>query len=351
MKITKGVIATALKVAIYGPEGIGKTTFASKFPKPLFIDTEGSTKHIDVARLDPPTSWELLKEQVRWVLKKKPCKTLVIDSADWAEKMAKDYLVKKNGWESIETPGYGKGFNILAEEWGRFLNLLTEVVDAGINVVLVGHAQIKKFEQPDEMGAYDRWELKLDKRTAAMTKEWVDLLLFANYKTIVITDSKTKSKKASGGERVMYTTHHPAWDAKNRMALPDMLPLGFEGIEHLFENETEPVEPVQSSEPEEKTSLPESLPVSVELPKDLADLLSASGYDIETLERAVGPAADGGLGYMPGDMKAADYPEDFCDFIVSSWDEVKGRMDKLGPFDIGDINELEADGQDLPFTI
>ncbi|MEE1299148.1 MAG: AAA family ATPase, partial [Acutalibacteraceae bacterium] len=42
--ITRGVIPTAKKVVIYGPEGIGKSTFASRFPDPVFIDTEGSTK-------------------------------------------------------------------------------------------------------------------------------------------------------------------------------------------------------------------------------------------------------------------------------------------------------------------
>ena len=56
MEITRGKIQTAQKIVLYGPEGIGKTTFASRFPEPLFIDTEGSTRQLDVARLPkPPT--------------------------------------------------------------------------------------------------------------------------------------------------------------------------------------------------------------------------------------------------------------------------------------------------------
>ena len=62
MDITSGKIESAQKVIIYGPEGIGKSTFASKFPSPLFSDTEGSTKHMDVRRLPKPTSWTLLKQ-------------------------------------------------------------------------------------------------------------------------------------------------------------------------------------------------------------------------------------------------------------------------------------------------
>ena len=87
MNITKGRIETAKKVVIYGPEGIGKSTFASQFPDPLFIDTEGSTKEMDVARFDKPTSWELLKSQIEYVKLNKPCATLIIDTIDWAEQL------------------------------------------------------------------------------------------------------------------------------------------------------------------------------------------------------------------------------------------------------------------------
>ena len=57
MKIISGKIRKYQKVTVYGPEGIGKSTFASRFPRPLFIDTEGSTAHLDVDRLERPSSW------------------------------------------------------------------------------------------------------------------------------------------------------------------------------------------------------------------------------------------------------------------------------------------------------
>ena len=95
---------------------------------------------------------------------------------------------------------------------------------------------MRKFEQPDEAGSYDRWEMKLTKKTAPMLKEWADMVLFCNYKTEVITDQNTKSKKATGGRRVMYATHHPCWDAKNRFSLPDQMDMSFEPLEALFTN-------------------------------------------------------------------------------------------------------------------
>lgn len=56
MKIIRGKIPGAKKVVIYGPEGIGKSTFAACFPAPVFIDTEGSTKDMDVDRFEKASS-------------------------------------------------------------------------------------------------------------------------------------------------------------------------------------------------------------------------------------------------------------------------------------------------------
>ena len=242
MKITKGKRARAQKVVIYGTEGIGKSSLASKFPEPLFIDTEGSTDNMDVARLDKPTSWIMLNNQIAFV-KANPtvCKTLVIDTIDWAESLCVDNLCAMHGKKGIEDFGYGNGYVYAKEEMGRFLNKLQDLIEIGINVVLTAHAQIRKFELPDEMGSYDKYELKLGKKTSSQTaplvKEWADLLLFCNYKTYLISQEKSTKKKAQGNQRVMYTEHNPAWDAKNRHGLPSELPLDYNSIAHIFKTE------------------------------------------------------------------------------------------------------------------
>lgn len=224
MEIIRGKIPGAKKVVVYGPEGIGKSTFASRFPEPLFIDTEGSTKELDVARTPAPSSWTMLKEQVRYVIgHPEICRTLVIDTIDWAEQLCVEDICTSHQKKGIEDFGYGNGYVYVREEFGRFLNLLNDVVEKGIHVVLTAHAQMRKFEQPDELGAYDRWEMKLGKKTSSQTtplvKEWADMLLFANYKTYsVAVDDKGKKHKAQGGKRVMYTQHHPCWDAKTGTA-------------------------------------------------------------------------------------------------------------------------------------
>ena len=121
---------------------------------------------------------------------------------------------KVNG---IEDFGYGKGYTYVKEEFGKLLDALEEVLQAGHNVVLA-HAAITKFEQPDAVGNYDRWKHEnFQTGGPAAAQEWCDMLLFANYKTVVekgLGDGKNAKSKASGGRRVLYTAHHPCWDAK-----------------------------------------------------------------------------------------------------------------------------------------
>ena len=238
-EIESGVKQKALKVVIYGPEGVGKSTLVSQFPNALFIDTEDSTSHMDVKRLKKPTSFVELTQMVDWVKQSKPCSTLVIDTADWAQQLAENFVKSENNWKSIESPGYGEGYVKTREKWGNLLDKLTDVVNVGINVVLTAHTEIKKFEDPTENLAYDRYELKLAKRSnahiAGLTKEWADMVLFINYEVYAVKrDGMANKGQAQGGQRKMYTTHHPAYDAKNRFGLPESLPLDYSGIAHVI---------------------------------------------------------------------------------------------------------------------
>lgn len=353
--IKSGKQQKAKKVVFYGPEGIGKSTFASKFPDPLFIDTEGSTTELDVNRYPKPTSWEMLIQEIKEIIQLKPCKTLVIDTADWAERLCTEYICSSHGKKGVEDFGYGNGYTYIAEEWGRFLNLLQDVIDiANINVVLTAHAIIRKFEQPNETGSYDRYELKLGKKTTAqtapLTKEWADIVLFANYKTFsVAVDKEGKKHKAQGGQRVMYTTHHPCWDAKNRFGLPEEMPLDYSGIAHIFnkivqnnEIHAQPMESVQAQtvqpqvksnqnisqkidqlgselEPVIKTAETKVMPQSNSvLPRGLIDLMDKDLVTEDELKKAVASK-----GYYPYETPIENYDPNFINgVLIAAWPQV-----------------------------
>ncbi len=327
MKITKGKINKPIKTLVYGPEGIGKSTFASKFPEPIFIDTEGSTSHMDVSRFEAPTSWSLLMSYVDYVIQNKPCKTLVIDTADWAEKLCAKHIIDNAGDNitSIEGFGYGKGYVYLEEEFARLLHKLNDVIEAGINVVITAHAHMRKFEQPDELGAYDRWELKMSKKVSPLVREWADMVLFANYKTLVVNvdgQGAIKGKnKVQGGQRVMFTTHHPCWDAKNRFNLPEELSFDYKEISHLFEKvlvEEQVSEPKKEEAKNVVDIKEKDIQEESDIPKNLLDLMNANDvkkYEIEKIVEL--------KGYFPKDTPIKNYPSDFIDgVLVGAWEQV-----------------------------
>lgn len=392
MRIIRGRVPSAKKVVVYGPEGIGKSTFVSRFPDPVFIDTEGSTKDMDVARTEAPSSWAMLMDQVRYFIgHPEELKTLVVDTADWAEQLCVRSVCDRYQKTGIEEFGYGKGYVYLQEEFGRLLDLLTELVErAGVHVVLTAHAKMRKFEQPDEMGAYDRWEMKLSKQVAPMVKEWADMVLFSNYKTFVVNvDGQGAQKgrnKVQGGKRVMYTTHHSCWDAKNRYGLPDEVPFDYGSIRHILEgpgsvpdkgpatqegaiqdkgaaSRSEHVQGQQTAaagdrpkragtvsggsgaaagagrkDPKEEKTAPapaddgrgivdkgSDTGLDPRIPKGLRDLMIANEvceWDIQNVVEA--------RGYFPGDMPVADYPADFIDgCLVGAWDKVYGMIREM----------------------
>lgn len=362
-EVTSGVLHAPVKVVLYGPEGIGKTTFASRFPEPLFIDTEGGTKTLDVHRLPAPQNWEMLLDEVAAALET-PCKTLVLDTADWAERLCIRAVCERGKVRGIEDFGYGKGYTYAKEEFARLLAALDAVNAAGKQVVVTAHAQLSKFEQPDEMGSYDRWAMKTSKQVAPLLREWCDMLLFANYKTFVVKDGKSAKGKAQGGQRVMYTTHHPCWDAKNRFGLPDELPLDYAAIAPVIEASTaqespapqaappaapprdisnaptpvpstaapaqpEPAPPVPPAQPTAPASLDAELH-ALGVPDALRALMVRDGVTDAQLRLAVFQK-----GACPQDMPIRDYDPAFSTkFLPKHWAEV--------------IQTIQQDG-DIPF--
>lgn len=343
MEIIKGKIQSAQKVVIYGPEGIGKTTFASHFPKPIFIDTEGSTKHLDVSRLPDPDNWNLLMDEVRHIKEngkkaevRKLCSTLVIDTADWAEQMCNQYVCDKYKKKGIEDFGYGKGYIYSSEEFRKLLNMLDDVIDMGINVVLTAHAKMRKFEQPDELGAYDRWEMKLGKQAGPMLKEWADMVLFANYKTYVINvDGQGAEKgknKAQGGSRVMYTSHHPCWDAKNRHGLAEEIPFEFQQIAYcipVFDSlATDDKDWDRNITKEEEPQETKTIYSNSNIPQDLFELMQINNINEEQIQRVVSER-----GYYPEDTPISNYdPQFVTDVLVGAWTQVLKEINDRLPF-------------------
>ena len=344
--ISQGPILAATKCVIYAVEGIGKSTFASQFPNTLFIDTEGSTNTMNVRRLPAPDSWQMLLQEVQYV-RDTPglCSTLVIDTIDWAERLCINEVCSKRQKSGIEDFAYGAGYTYAYEAFGKLLNMLSDIVEQQINVVLVAHSIIRKFEQPDEAAAYDRYQLKLidtpKKSVANMVKEWADVVLFANYKTVVEKTDSGKAK-ARGNKRVMYTQHNACWDAKNRWGLAAELPFDYQEIAPYITQATcansAPVQEAAQPEPQPQVDqvtapAPEQVqdqpaaqatpaaPSECDLPDFWAPALQLMQADGVTIDEIRKVAAD--HGHFTIDTPPENFPPDYINgFIVPSWQQI-----------------------------
>lgn len=361
---TNGVqLGEGLKIVIYGQEGVGKTTLASHFPGAVFIDCEGSTSRMNVRRLPRPSSWEMLTQEMDFIRENchaKGYQTVIIDTFDWAERLALDAVCSENNVTGIEGIGYGKGWEYEKELVGRFLDGTDKLLKEGVNIVLLCHAISRKSTLPEAMEEFDHWELKLGNKTtnkiAPLLKEWSDMTLFLAFRTnIIAVDDKGKKHKATSCERVMYTTKSAWWDAKNRFGMPEQMPLAWESIAPIFsaspQTPSPSVEQIQPAAPPvpEPTPAPPAqqvvekaqsmgIPTNLEefeditpyervkgIPDALADLMEANCVTAKEIEHICADVKH----YMAPGMPLQQYPADFINgCLIGAWEQVFAEISK-----------------------
>ena len=229
--ITKGREQQPPRIMIYGSEGVGKSTFASLAPNPVFIQTEDGLSEIDTSKFPLARTFEDVVMQLQAVRDEQhEFGTLVIDSLDWLERLVWDRVCADYGVKSIEKAdgGYGKGYVHALTYWRQIVSILNDIRSKrGMAVVMIAHAAVERFEDP-EHAAYDRYTPRLHKKACSLVCEWVDAVLFASRRLRVdSTTGKAALVGADGGERILRTNGSPACIAKNRFGLPTELPLSW----------------------------------------------------------------------------------------------------------------------------
>ncbi len=230
-EVSTGVVQVPDLMLVYGPEGVGKTTFASKAPKPIILDLEKGSKRIaGVSRYDKAENYDHATQFIAdMIADPKGFQTLVIDSTSELERMIWKKACQDNGWTSIEDPGFGKGYVVVMNYW---INVLAGVKQLqakhGTNVIFIGHSEMKTFSDPKTNANYDRYQIKLDKRAYALFRERMDFVGFADFVTYTKGKDSDRRQKAFGdGTRKLYTERRPAFDAKNRLGLPLEIPFEY----------------------------------------------------------------------------------------------------------------------------
>lgn len=226
------------KVVLYGTHGIGKSSWAAACPfgPVIFLPTEDGyqdlrpkVKVLTFGKKKTLDSEGEIHEAIAMLhANDHPYKTVVLDSAEAAELLIQKQVAKAANKDSIADIGFGKGHAASATKFDVMLSGLDALNAKGMFIIVIAHADIERFNDPAG-DPYDRYTLRLDKRVSPRLQEWADEVLFANYKVYtkqVDEGFGKKTVKAVGsGDRVLYTTERPTHDAKNRLGLPDEMPL------------------------------------------------------------------------------------------------------------------------------
>ncbi len=230
-KISRGRVVRPHLVCVYGSDKWGKSTFASEAPTPLFLCAEEGANNLDVARLPAARNYAEVLAALREVAADKHAyETLVIDTLDWLQSIIEAEVIYRTDnikVRSIEDIPYGKGRVRVYEVWRELISTLDAVRARGMNIVLLAHAMLRKFEDPATPQGYDRYQLKLQSGAntdvAALVREYVDSLLFGGFDVSVL--GKDDTHRGFGGERILWTARRPAHDAGTRFEMPETLPM------------------------------------------------------------------------------------------------------------------------------
>jgi AAA domain len=253
--VSRGVIDAPDRIALYGDNGVGKTTLAAGSDDPIFVDIEDGSGHLDVPRYSfrdeagghvPRTFEEFETGIVDLATNPHSFKTVVIDTTDRLEALLWASMVERDSGSSrlkgrqifgIEDYGYAKGYDYAVDEWRKLLLKLDGLRARGMTVVLLAHAQVKPFKNP-EGDDYDRWSLRMHAKAGGLLKEWVDINGFVRFEeTSSKLDPKDKGERARGvstGRRLLCTERQAAYDAKSRWAIPAEIELPSENPWSVF---------------------------------------------------------------------------------------------------------------------
>lgn len=237
-QVQRGRMAKPPRILVYGTEGIGKSTFGSQAPKPIFVQTEDGLDELDCDKFPLATNYDDVLTALT-ELKTQPhdYESIVIDSLDWLERLIWDKLCAQNGVNSIEKVdgGYARGYTHALTYWREIIDQLNVLRSGrGMVVVMIAHSKVERFEDP-ESSPYDRYSPRLNKHAAALVSEWSDAVLFATRKIRTQSEDAGFNRKRTiahaigkdGGERILRCVGGPTCVAKNRYGITDELPLSW----------------------------------------------------------------------------------------------------------------------------
>lgn len=237
MKLVSGVKPRPRRILLYGQAGVGKSSWAACAPKPVFVNIEDGLADIDCVRTDPLRTFDEVLSAIQTLAVDPAFYTLVVDSIDWLDTLILGAVAHQCGKDSYQEIPFGRGAGLVAGKWGDVLAALDVGRTHAKSIILLAHSRIVRFENP-ETQAYDRYEPDLHKLSSGVVQEWCDEVLFASFRTFVVSQDagfgRERSVATGGKERFIRTNESAAAVAKNRLRLPDELPMDWSAYFAFF---------------------------------------------------------------------------------------------------------------------
>ena len=239
---------TPPRILIHGAEKSGKSTFSAGAPKPIFIRTEDGLNAIDTDAFPVALDAETVRQQLMTLIRENhDFKTVVLDSADWLERLIHEAVCKKAGVENIAKAdgGYGAGYLTALNIWKSIVGLFDRLNrEKGMIVIVICHSRIITINDPLHE-PYDVASLKLHTPKSGhgasdLLKEWADIIGYA-YIPMLITGGKPLVDP-SASTNLLAVSNSPGCLAGNRYGLPHELPLSWRAFQAAFKQATKPTD-------------------------------------------------------------------------------------------------------------
>ena len=226
---------------LFSEGGMGKTTLAAMFPKPVFIRTEDGTASLDGhpdAMLFPvsKSTQDVFDAIEALATQEHDRKTLVIDSVTQFEKLAVKEIIDDESNPKCKNMaaahgGYGKAYGMLDKRHQEMREACDYLAtDCGMNVVFIAHATVEELELPD-MDKYSRYTIHLHRNRqydcAHHYSNNADMVAFVRLKTNLRgTNDGAKKRAISDGQREIIAFPVASNISKNRYNITE--PLAFD---------------------------------------------------------------------------------------------------------------------------
>lgn len=197
-------------IFIYGLPKIGKSTFASKFNNPIFLATEAGLDSLEVYQI-PINSWqEFLKTKEELKRGEHNYKTIVIDTVDNLFLWCNDFIMKKHLIEHASDLEWGKGWELVRNEFRR------HIIDLSFfpyGLIMISHSEEREIRKRHDPDTHTKITFTLPRNARHLISGMADMILFFDME---------KDKRII---RTKPSANHDAGDRTGRLS--ELIPLNY----------------------------------------------------------------------------------------------------------------------------